>query len=318
MVAFVVAEARQPHPMLPLSIFRSRQFSAANAVTFVVYGAFGGIFFLLVLQLQVVAGYSPARGRRRAAAGHRRDAAAVRTRRPARAADRPAPADDPRPAGLRGRGPADAAHRADAPYVGDVLPGVIVFGLGLSLLVAPLTATVLAAVDARHAGVASGVNNAVARAAGLIAVAALPVARRHLRRRLHEPGHVRRRLPYRAADRAGLLVVGAVLSFATISNGLQPDVDRPMCCPVAARPWPSSATPSRPDADLPRPTGRYGRNSAPSARKSPGCAGYAAAASSTRVGSGSPLGGVRWRAGRNSSAPTAATAVAAAATTEPR
>ena len=63
----------------------------------------------------------------------------------------------------------------DARYLTDVLPGVTIFALGLSLLVAPLTATVLAAVDARHAGVASGVNNAVARAASLIAVAALPV-----------------------------------------------------------------------------------------------------------------------------------------------
>jgi MFS family permease len=60
-------------------------------------------------------------------------------------------------------------------YLGAVLPAVIVFGLGLSLVVAPITATVLAAADARHAGVASGVNNAVARTAGLVAVAALPL-----------------------------------------------------------------------------------------------------------------------------------------------
>ena len=84
MVAFVVAEARERHPMLPLSLFRSRQFSAANAVTFVVYGAFGGVFFLLAVQLQVVGRLLPARRRRRAAARHRRDAAAVRARRPAR------------------------------------------------------------------------------------------------------------------------------------------------------------------------------------------------------------------------------------------
>ena len=64
----------------------------------------------------------------------------------------------------------------DPSYVIDVLPGVIVFGLGLSLLVAPLTATVLAAVDDSHAGVASGVNNAVARTASLLAVAVLPLA----------------------------------------------------------------------------------------------------------------------------------------------
>ena len=59
LVAFGFAETRQRHPMLPMSIFRSKQFSAANAVTCLVYGAFGGVFFLLAVQLQVVAGFSP-------------------------------------------------------------------------------------------------------------------------------------------------------------------------------------------------------------------------------------------------------------------
>jgi MFS family permease len=63
----------------------------------------------------------------------------------------------------------------DASYVADVLPGALVFGAGLTLLVAPLTATVLASAEDRFAGVASGVNNAVARAAGLLAVAVVPV-----------------------------------------------------------------------------------------------------------------------------------------------
>src|SRR5439155_407007 len=59
LAVFLLAESREQSPMLPLGIFRSTQFSAANAVTFVVYGAFGGVLFLLVLQLQVVAGFSP-------------------------------------------------------------------------------------------------------------------------------------------------------------------------------------------------------------------------------------------------------------------
>jgi hypothetical protein len=63
---------------------------------------------------------------------------------------------------------------AGSSYIADVLPAVIVFGLGLSLTVAPLTATVMAAVEERHAGLASAVNNAVARAAGLVTVAVLP------------------------------------------------------------------------------------------------------------------------------------------------
>jgi hypothetical protein len=63
---------------------------------------------------------------------------------------------------------------AGATYLGTVLPGVLVFGLGLALTVSPLTATVLAAAAARHAGIASGINNAIARAAGLVAVAVIP------------------------------------------------------------------------------------------------------------------------------------------------
>ena len=164
------------HPMLPLSIFRRGSSAPPTPSRSSSTRAFGGVFFLLAVQLQVVGGLLPARRRRRAAADHRGDAAAVRAGRPARAAHRAAAADDPRPAGLRGRGRCSCCGSARTPsYVTDVLPAVTVFALGLSLLVAPLTATVLAAVDARHAGVASGVNNAVARAAGLLAVAALPV-----------------------------------------------------------------------------------------------------------------------------------------------
>jgi EmrB/QacA subfamily drug resistance transporter len=174
-VAFVRVEQRSPEPMLPLSIFESRQFTSANAVTFVVYAALGGVFFLLVVFLQVALGYSPV------AAG---------------AASLPVTALllvlSPRAGALAQRigprlpltlGPILVAAgmllmtRIDPgdSYLGAVLPAVIVFGLGLSLVVAPITATVLAAADERHAGVASGVNNAVARTAGLAAVAVLPL-----------------------------------------------------------------------------------------------------------------------------------------------
>ena len=175
LVAFVLVEKRSPMPMMPLEVFSSRQFSAANVVTFVVYGALGGLFFLLVVALQVVAGFSPL------LAGTallpvtvillllsaRMGALAVRI--------------GPKiPMTL---GPIVSAAGlvlltrigVETSYWLDVLPGVVVFGLGLSLLVAPLTTTVLAAVEDRHAGMASGVNNAVARAAGLLAVAGLPL-----------------------------------------------------------------------------------------------------------------------------------------------
>jgi Na+/melibiose symporter-like transporter len=108
----------------------------------------------------------------------------------------------------------------DVRYVVDVLPGVIVFGLGLALMVAPLTATVLAAAPDEHAGIASGVNNAVARAGSLLAVAALPVAVG-----LHGADYA---VPevfdegYRSAmvACAALLVVGGVVSWFTIRNAV--------------------------------------------------------------------------------------------------
>ena len=174
LVAFVVVEQRSAAPMLPLTIFGSRVFSAVNAVTFVVYGAFGGIFFLLVVALQAVAGFGAlAAGTallpitvvmlvlsgRAGAWGSRTGPRLPLTAGPLVCA-----------AGvllMLRIGPASS-------YVLDVLPGVTVLGLGLALLVAPLTAAVLAATDIAHAGVASGVNNAVARAASLLAVAVLP------------------------------------------------------------------------------------------------------------------------------------------------
>ncbi len=174
-VGFVLVERRVAHPMLPLDIFTSHQLSAANAVTFCVYGGFGSIFFLLVIQLQVVSGFSPvlsgtallpvtvlmlllspSSGALAARIGPRRQMAA---------------------------GPVVAAAGVllmlriggGASYVLDVLPAVVVFGLGLSTMVSPLTATALAAAPAEHAGLASGVNNAVARTAGLAAVAVVPL-----------------------------------------------------------------------------------------------------------------------------------------------
>ena len=203
LVAFVVSQRREAFPMVPPSMFASRAFTATNALTFVVYGALGGMTFLLVLQLQVVAGYTPLAGRRGNAADHRADAGVLRPGR--RLAARIGPRLQ------LTAGPMLAAAGtllllmigSDASYWIDVLPGVPVFGIGLTLMVAPLTATVLAAAPDRHAGVASGVNNAIARTGSLLAVAALPAAGRPVRRRLRgrpdddrrlhgRHGHVRR------------------------------------------------------------------------------------------------------------------------------
>jgi EmrB/QacA subfamily drug resistance transporter len=173
---FLVVEARTPHPMLPLGLFRSRQFSAANAVTFVVYAALAGGLFLLPVELQVVAGYSPiASGAAllpvtfiMLALSERSGALATRIG----------------PRLQMSLGPMVIAAGMvmltqigpTGTYLTTVLPGVVVYGLGLAINVAPLTSTVLAAAPAEHAGIASAVNNDVARTAGLIAVAVLPVA----------------------------------------------------------------------------------------------------------------------------------------------
>ncbi|WP_190813780.1 MFS transporter [Saccharopolyspora pogona] len=175
LVAFPLIEMRHPDPLLPLSLFRSAQFTGANLTTFTVYAALSGALFLLSLQLQQSMGY-PA-----LAAGiatlpitiimllmsGRVGALAQRT--------------GPRvPMTI---GPLICAVGLalmtwavpGSTYLSGVLPGVLVFGVGLSITVAPLTSAVLASVSPDNAGVASGVNNAISRLAGLLAVAVLPV-----------------------------------------------------------------------------------------------------------------------------------------------
>jgi len=174
LTAFVVAEARQRYPMLPLAIFRSQQFSATNAVTFVVYAALGGALFLLPVQLQQVSHYSPLEAGSSLlpltvvmlALSARSGALAVRL------GPRLQMAVGPVVVGvgmvlLRMIGPS-------GDYVTEVLPGVLVLAAGLVITVAPLTSTALSSAPVEHAGMASAVNNDVARAGGLVAVAILP------------------------------------------------------------------------------------------------------------------------------------------------
>lgn len=219
MIGFVLVEARSTHPMLPLAIFRSRALSATNLVTFVVYGALGGVFFFLVITLQVVAGFSPL------AAGLSPLPVTVLmlllSSRAGALAERIGPRI-PMSVGpgvcavgavlLAGIGPG-------ATYAADVLPGVVVFGLGLSLTVAPLTATALASADDRHAGIASGVNNAVARAAGLMAIAVLPLAA-GVGSSLVDPTTLAPAHHSSMLICAGLLAAGGLLALATIPSSL--------------------------------------------------------------------------------------------------
>jgi EmrB/QacA subfamily drug resistance transporter len=180
LAAFIVWERRAPEPLLPLSLFSSLQFSAANVLTFVVYGALGGILFLLPLQLEQVSHYTPL------AAGAAllpvtlimlllsARSGALATRIGPRLQMTVGPLVIGAGFFLFARiGPAAGPS---GNYVTEVLPAVLVFGFGLAINVAPLTSTVLAAAPDEVAGMASAVNNDVARAAGLIAVAVLPAA----------------------------------------------------------------------------------------------------------------------------------------------
>jgi MFS family permease len=175
-VGFVLVESREAEPMLELSLFRDRTFSASNAMTFLVYGALGAMSFFVTLQLQTVVGYGAL------AAGLAFLPMTVAMLFLASAGGRLATRIGPRLPMTVGPLVMAAATlllwRVDAGsgYWVDVFPGAALFGLGLSVMVAPLTATVLAAAPDEHAGIASGVNNAVARSGTLIAVAALPVA----------------------------------------------------------------------------------------------------------------------------------------------
>src|SRR5665213_206028 len=171
---FVVVEARRPAPLLPLGLFRHRQFTVTNAVTFVVYGALGGVLFLLPVVLQVVGGYSPL------ASGVALLPLTVVMLLLSSTSGRLASRLGPRlqmtvgPV-VVGCGLALLSRvTTDSSYVTGVLPAVLLFGLGLAITVAPLTATALSAAPVEHAGLASAVNNDVARIGGLIAVAVLP------------------------------------------------------------------------------------------------------------------------------------------------
>ncbi|MGH3783865.1 MAG: MFS transporter [Pseudonocardiaceae bacterium] len=176
LLTFVFLERRSPHPLVPLSLFASRRFSVTNAVTLLVYAALGVFFFLLVLQLQIVAGFSAL-----VAGTALLPVTVLMLLLSARAG---ALAERIGPRVPMTVGPLLAAIGLlltlrigrGASYLADVLPAVLVMGLGLSLTVAPLTATVLGSAAPRYAGTASGVNNAIARAGGLLAVAVIPVA----------------------------------------------------------------------------------------------------------------------------------------------
>lgn len=227
LAAFVAVEARSRHPMLPLWLFASRQFSAANIVTLAVYAALAGMLFLLVIYLQQVAGYSAL------AAGAALLPITVLmllfSARAGQLAERIGPRWPMTVGPLIMAGGMLLLLRMgpDGTYWDTVLPAVLVFGSGLALTVAPLTATVLAGVPERHSGLASAVNNALSRGAGLIAVAVLPLAAGISGASYRNPELFADGFRTAMLICAGITVAGGLLAAALVSNRL--DTDAPGC-----------------------------------------------------------------------------------------
>jgi EmrB/QacA subfamily drug resistance transporter len=221
-VAFVVREKRAADPMLPPRLFADRRFTGANLATLVIYGALGGVSLFLVLQLQNVLGYDAT-----AAGAAMLPSILVITLLSPRAG---ALAQRIGPRLPMTVGPLIAAAGAlylsgvdgDQPYWVEVLPGSLLQGLGMATTVAPLTATVLGAAPDALAGVASGVNNAVARAGQLLAVAALPVAVGLSGEDYTHPAAFTAGFRTALTVCAALFALGGLISWLTIrQNGLQ-------------------------------------------------------------------------------------------------
>ncbi|MCB5181312.1 DHA2 family efflux MFS transporter permease subunit [Streptomyces sp. SMC 277] len=250
---FVVVERRRPQAMLPPSIFHSRQFTAVNVVTLCVYAAFGGFFFLAVLQLQVVSGYSAL-----GAGAALLPTTALMLLLSARAGELGERIGPRVPLTV---GPLLCAVGMvlmlrvgpDASYVRDVLPAMLVLGLGMTTLVAPLTATVLASVPPGRAGLASGINNAAARAAGLLAVAALPLLAGMDQDAYLTPAAFDAAFGRAMGWCAGLLALGALLAWATV-RAPRPDAPHPECrtqCAVCSPALEAPESPAGPPAGPP-------------------------------------------------------------------
>jgi EmrB/QacA subfamily drug resistance transporter len=218
LVLFCIVELVQKSPLLPLGIFRSGQFSGANAVTFVVYGGLGGALFLLPIQLQQVLKYSPL------AAGisllpvtvimlalsARSGALAARIGPRLQMSVGPL---------IVGVGLALLARVGmGGTYIPEVLPAVVVLGFGLAVTVAPLTSAVLAAAPMEHSGIASAVNNDVARLASLIAVAVLPSLAGITGKSYLHPAVFSSGFRNAVLIAAGACVVGAAIAVLTIRN----------------------------------------------------------------------------------------------------
>lgn len=219
LAAFVLRQLRSRRPLVPPSLFADRTFTLANVLTFLVYGALGGVMLLLVVQLQVSLHYPPTLA---GLAGLPITVLMLLlSARSGRLAQRIGPRTQlvVGPLLLAAGMLLLRMTAAGASYLTGVLPGVLVFGVGLAAMVAPVTATVLAAAPERSAGVASGVNNAVARTGGLLAVAVLPAAVGLSGAAYTDPVALTASWRMALLICAGMAVVGALLALG-IQNGV--------------------------------------------------------------------------------------------------
>ncbi len=216
--ALLVVEHRLDHPTLPLRLFRSRQFSGANGVTFAVYAALGGALFLLPIELQIVKGYSPlASG---LALLPLTVVMLVFSARSGALSARIGPRFQMTVGPLIvGAGLALLTMATGAgSYWTQVFPAVMVFSVGLAVTVAPLTATAMGAAPAEHSGVASAINNVVARAASLLAVAVLPLLAGLTGAAALQPGTLARGFRTAMLISGALSAAGGLLAALTIRN----------------------------------------------------------------------------------------------------
>jgi EmrB/QacA subfamily drug resistance transporter len=218
-VVFVLVEQRSSHPLVPLQVFTDRVFSATNLATFFIYGALGVYGFLVVLQLQVVARWSPL-----AAGTAMLPATVLMLLLSSRVGDL-AVRTGPRVLMTVGALLCAAAFALatrigpDARWLADLGPSAVLLGLGLSAAVAPLTATVLAAAPAQLSGAASGVNNAVARTAGLLSVAVVPSLAGLSRASTSDPSALQDGFPTAMVIGAVALLAGAAVSWFGLGRG---------------------------------------------------------------------------------------------------
>ena len=236
LLAFIAVELRVRAPIVPLDIFKSKQFSATNAVTLLIYGMLGGIFFLMPIELQQVSHYSPtaagasllpvtfmlfALSSRSGALSARIGPRLQMTAGPLIVA-----------VGLA----LFARINSGGNYLFEVLPGVLIFGFGMAITVAPLTATAMSSAPPKRSGLASAVNNTVARTGSLLAVALLPAAAGITGDSYLHPPVFETGFQHAAFIAAIVCAGGGVLAAAAIRN---PPRSGPSRSPEAAEPAPA-------------------------------------------------------------------------------